>query len=179
LSLLQAANVPLLDRSPRPGLAGQIGFLHPAAGQGVLIELAQPNGTHHPPATHPAMTIETVVLTANAPDTMSEIFCRHFGARRLGTGAEGRYGGLATALCLGSSHVTILHSLARPSATPGPQPEGLFGICIAVMDWDGIVSQLCDHGVRFDLRQEPSALATIPTDLTSGVALSLCRLGGA
>ena len=34
--------VRVLDSAPRPGLAGQIGFLHPSACSGVLVELATP-----------------------------------------------------------------------------------------------------------------------------------------
>ena len=32
----------LIDQAPRPGLAGMICFLHPAASTGVLVEYAQP-----------------------------------------------------------------------------------------------------------------------------------------
>jgi hypothetical protein len=42
LSALTSRNVPLLDRVPRVGLAGRIGFLHPKACHGVLVELATP-----------------------------------------------------------------------------------------------------------------------------------------
>ena len=42
LSALQSRNVPLLDSRPRSGLAGRIGFLHPKACHGVLVELATP-----------------------------------------------------------------------------------------------------------------------------------------
>jgi methylmalonyl-CoA/ethylmalonyl-CoA epimerase len=43
LSALTSRNVPLLDRVPRVGLAGRIGFLHPKACHGVLVELATPD----------------------------------------------------------------------------------------------------------------------------------------
>lgn len=33
----------LIDRQGRPGVAGQIGFLHPKSVNGVLIELVEPN----------------------------------------------------------------------------------------------------------------------------------------
>lgn len=39
---LDAAGVPLIDKSPRPGARGHlVGFLHPKATDGVLIELVQ------------------------------------------------------------------------------------------------------------------------------------------
>jgi methylmalonyl-CoA epimerase len=42
LSALRSKSVALLDAAPRDGLAGRIGFLHPKACHGVLVELATP-----------------------------------------------------------------------------------------------------------------------------------------
>lgn len=42
LTALQSKSVALLDTAPRNGLAGRIGFLHPKACHGVLVELATP-----------------------------------------------------------------------------------------------------------------------------------------
>jgi len=42
LTSLKEMRVELLDPSPRPGLAGQIAFVHPKACCGVLVELAAP-----------------------------------------------------------------------------------------------------------------------------------------
>jgi len=48
LTALRARGVPLIDSEPRQGLAGRIGFLHPKACHGVLVELATPsNGETH------------------------------------------------------------------------------------------------------------------------------------
>jgi len=41
LKSLAAKGVELIDKKPRKGLAGMIGFVHPRATKGVLIELAQ------------------------------------------------------------------------------------------------------------------------------------------
>jgi methylmalonyl-CoA/ethylmalonyl-CoA epimerase len=41
LARLQARGVELVDKAPRPGLAGSIAFLHPRSTRGVLIELVQ------------------------------------------------------------------------------------------------------------------------------------------
>ncbi|MGH7419921.1 MAG: methylmalonyl-CoA epimerase, partial [Candidatus Rokuibacteriota bacterium] len=45
LAALRAKGVPLLDTAPRQGLAGRIGFLHPKACHGVLVELATPDAS--------------------------------------------------------------------------------------------------------------------------------------
>lgn len=37
----------LIDTAPRPGLAGMIGFLHPSANHGILVEYATPVGEGH------------------------------------------------------------------------------------------------------------------------------------
>ncbi len=41
LNSLAARGVELIDKKGRKGLAGKVGFLHPRAAKGVLIELAQ------------------------------------------------------------------------------------------------------------------------------------------
>ena len=41
---LKRKEIPLVDQTPRKGLAGMICFLHPKAGHGVLVELATPIG---------------------------------------------------------------------------------------------------------------------------------------
>lgn len=46
LTDLHARGVPVLDSQPREGLAGRIGFLHPSACSGVLVELATPTASH-------------------------------------------------------------------------------------------------------------------------------------
>ena len=43
LTSLKEMRVELLDAAPRPGLAGQIAFVHPKACCGVLVELATPS----------------------------------------------------------------------------------------------------------------------------------------
>jgi len=48
LAALKEKHVELLDTAPRPGLAGQIAFLHPKACCGVLVELATPSEEHAP-----------------------------------------------------------------------------------------------------------------------------------
>jgi methylmalonyl-CoA/ethylmalonyl-CoA epimerase len=53
LDELSAAGVELIDRAPRPGLAGDVAFLHPRASGGVLVELLQRTGGADPAHTRP------------------------------------------------------------------------------------------------------------------------------
>jgi methylmalonyl-CoA/ethylmalonyl-CoA epimerase len=78
LADLEARGVPLIDRTPRAGLAGQIGFLHPSACSGVLVELATPAG---PPADEPPSPLRLKRLVIGSADvpTTAGIFQSLFG----------------------------------------------------------------------------------------------------
>lgn len=48
LRAAEAKGIELIDKEPRPGLAGMIGFLHPKSNHGVLVEFATPlDGSGH------------------------------------------------------------------------------------------------------------------------------------
>jgi hypothetical protein len=65
LAELKNRGVALIDSVPRPGLAGQIGFLHPSACSGVLVELATPPGHE---AEEPASPLRLKRLVIGAED---------------------------------------------------------------------------------------------------------------
>lgn len=44
LDELRARGVRLIDEIPRPGIHGQVAFIHPRAGHGLMIELLQKDG---------------------------------------------------------------------------------------------------------------------------------------
>ena len=62
---LAARGVALIDRTPRPGLAGMIAFLHPRACAGVLVELARPAAP--PLELESALRIKRLVVGAEDP----------------------------------------------------------------------------------------------------------------
>jgi methylmalonyl-CoA epimerase len=50
---LDAAGVPLIDKVPRPGARGhEVGFLHPKAADGILIELVSDHAHSHTQGRH-------------------------------------------------------------------------------------------------------------------------------
>jgi len=49
LRTLAAAGTPLVDREPRPGVHGDVAFLHPQAADGVLVELIDRATLHEDP----------------------------------------------------------------------------------------------------------------------------------
>lgn len=73
---LNAKGVALIDPVPRPGLAGLIAFIHPAACAGVLVELATPSGVM-PPTSSP-VRLKRLVIGAADPNATAERFQRLF-----------------------------------------------------------------------------------------------------
>jgi len=77
LSALHSKSVALLDRTPREGLAGRIGFLHPSACHGVLVELATPaSGAAH--AESP-VRFKRLVIGSPAPHDTAKTYQDLFG----------------------------------------------------------------------------------------------------
>lgn len=78
LSDLQARGVRLLDTVPRAGLAGQIGFLHPSACSGVLVELATPpeSSREEPPS---PLRLKRLVIGAEDVRATAGVFESLFG----------------------------------------------------------------------------------------------------
>ncbi|HUM15477.1 MAG TPA: methylmalonyl-CoA epimerase [Candidatus Nitrosotalea sp.] len=77
LAALRAKGVPLIDSTPREGLAGRIGFLHPKACHGVLVELATPPpGEAH--ADSP-VRFKRLVIGSPIPDDTAKTYQDLFG----------------------------------------------------------------------------------------------------
>ena len=70
--------VQVLDTAPRAGLAGQIGFLHPSACSGVLVELATPPGPAVEERPSP-LRLKRLVIGAEDVRTTAGIFQSLFG----------------------------------------------------------------------------------------------------
>ena len=75
---LAARGIELIDREPRPGLAGRIAFLHPKACDGVLVELATPPSTDDGDEQSP-VRLKRLVIGAHNPATTSARFQELFG----------------------------------------------------------------------------------------------------
>jgi methylmalonyl-CoA/ethylmalonyl-CoA epimerase len=77
LTALRARGVPLIDTEPRQGLAGRIGFLHPKACHGVLVELATPSSD----AVHAESPVrfKRLVIGSPIPDDTAKTYQDLFG----------------------------------------------------------------------------------------------------
>ena len=77
LAALRAKGVALLDPAPRRGLAGRIGFLHPTACHGVLVELATPDAG--PPHAESPVRFKRLVIGSPSPGDTAKTYQDLFG----------------------------------------------------------------------------------------------------
>jgi methylmalonyl-CoA epimerase len=174
----------LIDQAPRQGLAGAIGFLHPSATQGVLVELAQPaeEGPHpHAPATGiRAVGMSTLYLATKDPAASAEALSRNYEAKATGLASDPRFGARTCVVEIGSSRVTLIDA-AEFAASPvggrilAGRGEGLCGLCIAVEDLDDALRHLGQNGIPTEKLGDASVgfLAWIPAERAHGVNLFL------
>ncbi len=180
----KAAGLPLIDQTPRAGLTGHIAFLHPRAGAGVLIELAQPDEqTGHAASRATGLSplgFETIYIVVRDLAGTATTYVRNFGANPVADVEEQRFGARAATVRIGASCVTLLSpDSAVPRTATGDfledRGEGLFGICLRVHDLERSIRRIEDHGVPVELSQtgDAAALAAIDPSRTHGVNLFL------
>jgi len=120
LAAARERGFPLIDETPRPGLAGTICFLHPKGTAGVLVEFATPPGgaTHHDGAGHgPLAGLALRDVRAHSRDgaAAADLFASRLGLERRGD----------TAVVAGGVRLHFL---------PADGPEGLAGLVLEVND---------------------------------------------
>jgi len=113
--------LPMLDEAPRAGLAGLIGFLHPRASCGILVELAQPPAPTHPPA-GATLAFDHLALVVDDVDAATGTFARNFGLVSAKAGPDPA----ATRMRIGPSNL-LFYDTARAPADLGGR-RGLAGI---------------------------------------------------
>jgi methylmalonyl-CoA/ethylmalonyl-CoA epimerase len=145
----KAAGLPVIDQAPRQGLAGRIGFLHPNAGHGVLLELAQPpHASEHAAAGTGigAVALRTVYAGVKSPADAAQAFVGHFAARRRGPAEDADLGAPAVAVQLGATAIAFL---GADGVTTGPfqgRPAGLWGVCLTVKSLEAARKHLAAIG---------------------------------
>ncbi len=184
LARAKGANLPLIDQAPRRGLAGTIGFLHPGASHGVLVELAQPDET---PAPHlatekgiGAVGIAAFCVGAKDPAAMADAFARNFDARLTGPEQDAYLPARKLVAEVGRSQVAIFDA-NEISASPefsralGGRVEGVFGLRLAVADFNTAVRHLGERKTPLEVRHDAGAvpLARVGAEHTHGVNLFL------
>jgi len=144
LEAAAARGIELIDKAPRAGLAGMIGFLHPKSNHGVLVEFATPPGGHHEPeqpaggvgATH----IDHVVVSSNDAAATAKLFTENYGIEikrvmsRPGTGAHMEFAKLREV-------ILEFAGPGEPNAADGVKAS-LGGVVLAVKDMDQAISAI-------------------------------------
>ncbi|MDP3938799.1 MAG: methylmalonyl-CoA epimerase [Deltaproteobacteria bacterium] len=152
----EAKGIPLIDKAPRKGLAGMIGFLHPKANHGTLVEYATPFPEDAPPELHPPqgpfIRLHTAGVAVNDESQASAVFGAHFDlpcAAKIEDAARGvrvafHPVGRAVIALMAPSGAKPAALLARRLEKSG---EGLFLIGIEVSDFTAAAKRLENAGL--------------------------------
>jgi methylmalonyl-CoA/ethylmalonyl-CoA epimerase len=119
LAAAKAKGLPMIDEKPRQGLAGMIGFLHPKASCGVLVEYATPPagaGVGHAAE----VAFDHLALIVDDLPEATSAFSRNFDLR------AGAASGVPVRLPIGRSAILMYAASAAPAALAGI--HGLAGI---------------------------------------------------
>ena len=130
LAALKERGADLIDAVPRQGLAGMIGFLHPRACAGVLVELATPfpNGA----AAHDAaVRVKRLIIGTKDPRATAATFQQLFSIDEVPMN-----GGARVMLGVGRGELLFV-----PDAEVGGR-EGMVALSMIAEDFDGLLATL-------------------------------------
>jgi methylmalonyl-CoA/ethylmalonyl-CoA epimerase len=183
LTAAAARGLDLIDAEPRPGLAGMIGFVHPKANHGVLVEFATPpggqaHGGRRPDGGVGATHIDHVVIGSNRSADTARHFATSYDIEikrtmsRPGTGAHMEF--------------AKLDEVVLEFAGPGTPPEDeapkaqLRGVVLAVTDAKAAVQRVRAAG--YDVTDpnpavQPTAVITAVKSGTNGVPFAMIQYG--
>ena len=132
---LKASGVALIDETSREGLAGRIGFLHPRACAGVLVELATPPNGSDPDAS--PLRLKRVVIGSQDPKETARIFQRLFALPE-----HGMNDGPRTMVSVGKGALLLV-----PAEEVGGL-EGMVALSLVAEDYDAVSARLHDAGAN-------------------------------
>lgn len=191
LNNARAKGLQLIDKAPRRGLAGMIGFLHPRAAHGVLVEYATPipgeNGHGSDDVGSDGGSVKNldhVVLAVSDLDAGAKTWQENFGLPLERTGEAAALGVRQAILPIGSAFVELITPLSGegPVATfLKDKGEGIYLVSLEVSGLDAMVATLREKGLRVGdpMGSSGSArLAFISPRNTHGVSVQLIERGG-
>lgn len=180
----------LIDQTPRKGLAGMIGFLHPKATRGALVEFATPivgeaHEAQHAAGSGAVKNLDHVVFAVNDLQGGAATWQSNFGLPLERTGEVPSLGIAQAVLPLGSAFIELI----TPLRDEGPvatflkdKGEGMYLISLEVANLDAIVASLREKGMRVGDPVGGSGsgrLAFISPRNTHGVSIQLIERGSA
>jgi len=160
LAVLRAKKVPLLDTTPREGLAGRIAFLSPKACDGVLVELATPS-SDEPPTHASPLGLKRLVLGAQDVKQTAGRFQALFGFAEVAMNDGPR-----TMLGVGKGALLVV-----PAAEVGGT-EGMVALSLVAEDFSALTTALRRAGTP---RLEGTAEVSIEPTGSHGVHLHISR----
>jgi methylmalonyl-CoA/ethylmalonyl-CoA epimerase len=160
LAALKERGAALIDPVPRKGLAGMIGFLHPRACAGVLVELATPfaNGAS---AHASALRLKRLIIGTKDPRGTAAIFQRLFAIDEVPMN-----GGARVMLGVGRGELLFV-----PDTEVGGR-EGMVALSMVAGDFDRVLSVFQRTGTAV-LRG--TGEVTLEPQTTHGVHLHIAR----
>ncbi len=173
LAAARAAGFPLIDETPRKGLAGMICFLHPKGTHGVLTELATPPpGSHHHGSCGvgalAGVALREVTARSRDPRAAAAVYHEKLGLAvapapaRAGTiGAAVEVGGVRLSF-VGAADTAGDEALRAEIERSG---DGLAGLVLEVRDPGAAASALAVLGARRDTSElvlDPARCHGIP-----------------
>jgi methylmalonyl-CoA/ethylmalonyl-CoA epimerase len=154
--------VALLDRTPRQGLAGRIGFLHPAACSGVLVEVATPPPAPAHTAAPPApLRLKRLVIGAEDVAATAATFQSLFGFAEVAMN-----GGPRTMLAVGRGTLLVV-----PAREVGGT-AGMVALSFVAEDFFALTAALDRARVR---RLDGTGEVTVEPAASHGVHLHISR----
>ena len=155
----KAAGQRMIDETPRDGLTGHVGFIHPKSNHGVLVEYAQPlpsqgeAGAEGAPSGPAApLGLDHLIAAVHDPAVASEHFSHHFGLRETQALQQPEVNVDSRLLQLGGSDLELATSIAPNDADPLSRRlsrgEGLFMVAVGVRDVPAAVAYLRAAGVK-------------------------------
>ena len=158
LAALHAKNVPLLDTTPRDGLAGRIAFLSPKACDGVLVELATPVAGEL--VGDSPVRFKRLVIGCRAPQDTAKIYQDLFGLPEVEVNGGPRtmlgWAGGSTLLIVPVAEVggmigMIALSMVAPDMPPLIQRLDRFGAAMLMGAGEITVEPQSSHGVHLHI----------------------------
>jgi methylmalonyl-CoA epimerase len=181
------AGIKMIDETPREGLAGMIGFLHPRANHGVLIEYAQPpaDESPRPSSDDPSapQRVRHAVCATRDLDAATAAFCEHFGMREAGRHQSDPFAAAGSFLVCGGEETSARVEFVTPTTDDPAHPlverlskgEGLFRLVLHVPDLAACVAKLEAAGLAGVDHLGDGSIVEVGPEGTNGVRLVLAN----
>ncbi len=188
LYAVEGLGAQLIDRKSRPGLAGMIGFIHPRANHGVLVEFAQPpadEAPHHPDTSGGigATQLDTVTIAVDNLNVARTTYIWHFGFPVTHEADSADRGARCVWLEAGHAVLELVAPLTDDKENPVRRSlargEGMKRVTLLVANLDKAVAHLRGAGLAVTEGREvgpdgqPARLALVGPEGTYGVPWAL------